>query len=139
MHEMWIKIICSVVGFLMITVVSGQRHLSLDTLETPDYFENVHVLKIAEDSLQSTFVIWIKANVKGHFHQEHTENIIVLEGKAEMLFNDKRIIVKKGEYLNIPKGTRHSVEKVFSRKPLKVVSIQSPHFDGKDRVFMENN
>lgn len=115
----------------------GQSHLALDTVQPGNFFENVHVLKIAEDSLQSVFVIWVKQHVKGHFHQEHTENILVLEGKAEMLFNGKSIIVKKGDFLNIPKGTRHSVEKVFSKKPLKVISIQSPHFDGTDRVFIE--
>jgi len=117
----------------------GQSHKALDSIQPPANYENVHVVKIAEDSLQSVFIIWIKKDVKGHFHQFHTENIVVLEGKAEMLFNGKRIIVKKGDYLNIPKGTRHSVEKVFTRKPLKVISIQSPYFDGKDRIFIESN
>lgn len=127
-------------AFSMLTCLSlGQQHLALDTVQPGKAFENVFVRKIAEDSLQSTFIIWIKKNVKGHFHQEHTENIVILEGRAEMLFNGQLIVVKKGDYLNIPKGTRHSVEKVFSRKPLKVVSIQSPHFDGNDRVFTENN
>jgi quercetin dioxygenase-like cupin family protein len=117
----------------------GQSHIELDTLQPAQEFENVYVQKIAEDSLQSTFVIWIKQHVKGHFHQEHTENIVVLDGRAEMLFNGKRIVVKKGDYLNIPKGTKHSVEKVFSKRSLKVLSIQSPYFDGKDRVFYESN
>jgi quercetin dioxygenase-like cupin family protein len=93
------------------------------------------VKKIAEDSLQSSFIIWIKKDVKGHFHEEHTENIVVIEGKAEMLFDGQRIIVKKGDYLNIPRGTKHSVTKVISRKPLKVLSIQAPNFDGNDRIF----
>lgn len=115
----------------------AQAHFELDTLQPPAEYENVYSQKIASDSLQSTFVIWIKKDVKGHFHQVHTENIIVLEGKAEMLFNGKTIIVKKGDYLNIPKGTRHSVTKVLSKKPLKVISIQSPNFDGTDRVFIE--
>ena len=115
----------------------GQSHLALDTVQPGNSFENVHVLKIAEDSLQSVFVIWVKQDVKGHFHQEHTENILVLEGKAEMLFNGKSIVIKKGDFLNIPRGTKHSVEKVYSKKPLKVLSIQSPYFDGTDRVFIE--
>jgi mannose-6-phosphate isomerase-like protein (cupin superfamily) len=116
-----------------------QTHKNLSEILPPDNYENVHVQKIAEDSLQSSFIIWIKKDVKGHFHQEHTENIMVLEGKAEMLFNGEKTIVKKGDYLNIPKGTHHSVEKVLSKKPLKVLSIQSPYFDGKDRIFIQNN
>jgi mannose-6-phosphate isomerase-like protein (cupin superfamily) len=114
-------------------------HFSIDTLRPPADYENVYSQKMASDSLQSTFIIWIKKDVKGHFHQLHTENIIVLEGKAEMLFNGKSIIVKKGDYLNIPFGTTHSVTRVLSRKPLKVISIQSPNFDGTDRVFIEQS
>lgn len=130
-----------ILGLLLLSSlnVSAQTHLSVDTLTPGQDFENVFSKKIAEDSLQSTFVIWIKKDVKGHFHQEHTENILVLEGKAEMLFDGKRIVVKAGDYLNIPKGTQHSVTKVLSKKPLKVISIQSPNFDGTDRVFIEQN
>jgi mannose-6-phosphate isomerase-like protein (cupin superfamily) len=117
----------------------AQMHFSIDTLRPPADYENVYSQKMASDSLQSTFIIWIKKDVKGHFHQLHTENIIVLEGKAEMLFNGKSIIVKKGDYLNIPFGTTHSVTRVLSRKPLKVISIQSPNFDGTDRVFIEQS
>lgn len=123
-------LVCCRVGY-------AQTYLELDTLRPPADFDNVYSQKIASDSLQSTFVIWIKKDVKGHFHQVHTENIIVLEGKAEMLFNGKTIIIQKGDYLNIPKGTQHAVTKVLSKKPLKVISIQSPNFDGTDRVFIE--
>lgn len=115
----------------------AQFHKKLKEIHPDAAYENVSVKKIAEDSLQSTFLIWIKKDVRGHFHQYHTENIIVLEGKAEMMFNGERIIVRKGDYLNIPKGTHHSVERVISRKPLKVLSIQSPNFDGKDRIFIQ--
>ena len=122
--------------FIVPGLVSAQLHAELKEILPDQEFENVYVKKIAEDSLQSSFIIWIKQDVKGHFHQQHTENIVVIEGRAEMLFDGRRIIVKEGDYLNIPKGTRHSVTKVFSRKPLKVLSIQAPNFDGKDRVFI---
>ncbi len=125
--------------FLLISLIPcialAQVHKELNAINPDQEFENVFVKKIAEDSLQSSFIIWIKKDVKGHFHEEHTENIVVIEGKAEMLFDGQRIIVKKGDYLNIPRGTKHSVTKVISRKPLKVLSIQAPNFDGKDRIF----
>lgn len=122
---------------LLCSTVSAQTYKSLDTIQPGQNYDNVMVRKIAEDSLQSSFIIWIKKDVKGHFHNVHTENIVILEGKAEMMFNGEKIIVKKGDYLNIPKGTHHSVEKILSRKALKVLSIQSPSFDGKDRIFIE--
>ncbi len=107
-----------------------------DTLSAPSDFENVYSRKMADDSLQTSFVIWIKKNVAEHYHEFHTENIYILEGKAEMTINGEKRVVKKGDYLNIPKGTRHAVRKVLSRKPLKVISIQSPRFDGTDRIII---
>jgi quercetin dioxygenase-like cupin family protein len=114
----------------------GQTIVTSDTLSAPSDFENVYSRKMVDDSLQTSYVIWIKKNVAEHYHEFHTENIYILEGKAEMTINGKKRVVKKGDYLNIPKGTRHAVRKVLSRKPLKVISIQSPRFDGTDRIII---
>lgn len=108
---------------------------SLQALEPSSEYENIHVEKISEDSLQSSFVIWIKKSVSEHYHAEHTENIIVISGKAEMTLGNATFLIQKGDHLTIPKGTAHSVTKVFGRKPLKVLSIQAPRFDGSDRIF----
>lgn len=118
------------------SLVIGQEHRSLKSYQPEEEFENIHVLKIADDSLQSSYIIWVKKGVKGHFHQTHTENLVVIEGKATMRVGDKTITIKKGDFLNIPNQTPHSVLEVKSRKPLKVLSIQSPQFQGKDRIFI---
>lgn len=126
------------VAFIFSSVSSfGQTVRNLKQIKAPEDFENVHAMKIAEDSLQSSFLIWVKSNVKGHFHLTHTENIVVIEGKALMRFGTDTLRIKHGDYLNIPKSTPHSVVKVLSKKPLKVLSIQSPAFDGTDRFFIE--
>jgi mannose-6-phosphate isomerase-like protein (cupin superfamily) len=91
------------------------------------------------DSLQSSFRLTISHRVVAHYHQFHTENIFVLQGRAEMRMNDTVICIKKGMHVSIPKGTIHSVEKVLSRRPLVVISVQSPYFDGKDRVLVSEN
>lgn len=115
----------------------AQDDRALSSYEPTAEFDNIHVLKVQEDSLQSTFIIWVKKAVKEHYHAEHTENIVVLEGKAEMKLGDSVFVIQKGDYLNVPKGTPHAVLSVLSKKPLKVLSIQSPYFDGKDRIFIE--
>jgi mannose-6-phosphate isomerase-like protein (cupin superfamily) len=115
----------------------GQTFRSLKQIKAPAHFENVHAMKIAEDSLQSSFLIWVKSNVKGHFHQAHTENIVVIEGTALMQVGTDTLRIQAGDYLNIPKTTPHAVLKVLSKKPLKVLSIQSPAFYGNDRIFIE--
>ena len=125
----------------LLTFFSGilwsQEHRNLNSYEPTEEFDNIHVLKIAEDTLQSSFIIWVKKGVKGHFHQTHTENLVVIEGKAIMTIGEETITIRKGDYINIPNQTPHSVIEVLSRKPLKVLSIQSPLFDGKDRIFIE--
>jgi quercetin dioxygenase-like cupin family protein len=99
-------------------------------------FENIYTEKISEDSLQSTFFIAVKKNVLHHYHKEHSECIVILSGKGEMTLGNQKIKLRKGVQVSIPKNTIHSVA-VRGKKPLRVISIQSPMFDVKDRHFVE--
>jgi mannose-6-phosphate isomerase-like protein (cupin superfamily) len=110
---------------------------STDTIKAPAVYENVYSRALYSDtSIVSSFVIFIKKEVKAHKHITHAEHVIVLEGKAEMTLNDKMFPIKKGDVIFIPKNSYHSV-KTTSKITLKVLSIQAPYFDGKDRVIKE--
>ena len=115
----------------------SQAHSALNSYFPEAEFDNIHVKKITSDSLQSCFIIWVKKGVKGHFHKDHSENLVVIEGRALMTLNNEEFEIKAGDFINIPKGTKHSVLEVLSEVPLKVLSIQSPYFDGTDRVFLQ--
>ena len=121
--------------FIGLTRLSAQTQ-NLDTIKPPADYENIYSRQIASDSLSTTFVIYIRKQVKLHKHVEHTENVIILEGEGEMTLGDKKFKVKKGDIVFIPKGTPHSLT-VTSAIPVKVLSVQSPFFDGKDRIFIE--
>ena len=95
------------------------------------------VVKLSEDSLHSTFLIEIPNKVPLHFHRWHTENMVVVQGKALMKLGSDTLKIKKGNQVTILKGTPHEVIKVISKKPLKVYSIQSPKFDPSDRYLVE--
>lgn len=99
-------------------------------------FENIWVKKISDSPEQSTFLIWIKHEVPLHKHLEHTELIYVISGKGEMTLNDEKLVIKKGDFFTIQKNTIHGL-KVLSSTPVKVLSIQSPQFDGSDRILIE--
>jgi mannose-6-phosphate isomerase-like protein (cupin superfamily) len=122
--------------FLFPLLAKAQINQSLDTIKAPAVYDNIYSKNISSDSLSSGFVIFIKKEVKKHKHIEHTEHVYVLEGEGEMLLGDKLIKVKKGDIIFIPKNTVHSL-KVNSKTPMKVLSIQSPFFDGMDRVLVE--
>jgi quercetin dioxygenase-like cupin family protein len=115
-------------GFLFSQTDWGKKKL-------PEY-DNIYSEKISEDSLHSTFFIAIKKHVLHHYHKEHSECIVVLSGKGEMTLGEQSIKLRQGMQVSIPKNIVHSVV-VLSKKPLRVISIQSPMFDGKDRHFPE--
>ena len=114
----------------------AQTSQSLDTVKSYGDYENIYLRKLNSDSLVSSFVIFIKKEVKAHKHATHSEHIYFLEGEGEMTVDEKKFKIKKGDMVFIPKGTIHSL-KVMSSSPVKVLSVQAPMFDGKDRVMAE--
>jgi mannose-6-phosphate isomerase-like protein (cupin superfamily) len=121
----------------LIDDVKADTWQALDTIKAPGVYENLYNRALFSDSLSSSFAIFIKHEVKEHKHEKHSENIVVLDGEAVMKMDGKSFKIKKGDLIFVPKNTWHYV-KVTSKTPLKVVSIQSPNFDGKDRIFKES-
>ena len=80
----------------------------------------------------------MKLGVKLHKHVYHTENVYVLEGSGDFTMGDSLFGIKKGDLIVIPKNVWHGV-KTTSRKPIKVISIQSPEFKGVDRIYKETD
>jgi mannose-6-phosphate isomerase-like protein (cupin superfamily) len=78
----------------------------------------------------------VKKEVKKHKHTIHSEHVYILDGEGIMLLGEKKFPVKKGMMIFIPMNIIHEV-KVTSVSPLKVLSIQSPEFDGKDRILID--
>jgi mannose-6-phosphate isomerase-like protein (cupin superfamily) len=117
--------------------VFGQFLGSPQDVKAEIEFENIHIQKWNETQQTSTFIIWVKNEVKPHFHEMHTEHVLVLEGEGIMLLGDSLIQIKKEMLLVIPPKTIHAVH-TTSNVPLKVVSIQSPQFDGSDRVWSKS-
>ncbi|MFN5458655.1 MAG: cupin domain-containing protein [Bacteroidota bacterium] len=111
--------------------------LQLDTIQPPNDLDNLWVKSLYQDSLEvSSYVIFVRKEVKTHKHLEHAEHVYILQGEGLMSLGEKEFKIKKGSMIFIPKNTFHSV-KTTSKIPLKVISIQAPFFDGKDRVFKE--
>ena len=111
-------------------LVSSVEHIKPDDEE----FENISVKQLSTNNEATTFAIWIKKKVKLHKHVYHTENVIVEKGEGDFQLGDSVYQVKKGDFIVIPKDTWHGVI-VNSKETMKVISIQSPQFLGKDRIF----
>ena len=112
--------------------VMAQR-VDLYARHAPADWQNIAVEKIADDSLSTSFLIWVREGVKRHFHTSHTEHVTVIEGTGEMMLGDSLFVVKPGDFLLIPKGVPHAVTALT---PMKVLSIQTPRWTTEDRVFL---
>ncbi|MCC6371012.1 MAG: cupin domain-containing protein [Bacteroidia bacterium] len=113
--------------------VKAQQYLT-DTIGKTSLTNNIYNKPLFSDSLTSSFCIVIKKEVRAHRHLHHSEHVVVIEGQGLMKLGDKNFIIKKGDVIFIPKNTVHSV-KSTGEIPLKVISVQSPRFDGTDRIF----
>lgn len=126
---------------LLLAIFCVNAHAQVDIKKfsevvADEAYENVKVMPIHSDRNTSVFVIFIKKEVKKHFHQYHTEVVTILEGRGEMFMSGKIFKVKAGDCIIIPSGTEHAVI-TRSSKPLKVLSVQSPEFEGDDRIYTE--
>ena len=129
------KYLVLIIHFFFVSKLISQELIpSIYNIKPTKDYKNIYVKKISSDSLSSAFIIWIKRKVKLHKHIFHTENVYILNGRGKFQLNDSIFNVRFGDLINIPKNTWHGVV-INSKKPMKVISIQSPEFFGYDRVF----
>ena len=124
-------------SFLSVFVhqVNAQSCKHIEGINPDKEFENVLVKPLTNTEASSSFLIWIKKEVKPHRHNSHDEHVYVKEGSGTMLLGDEIIQVKTGDWVFIPKSTVHAV-KSTGKVPLKVISIQAPEFKGADREWV---
>lgn len=125
---------------LILLLISGfsysQSILNIQELKPDTSYENILVKKISGTEKSTNFVIWIKNEVKTHYHAEHAESVYIVQGTGKMTLGGDTISVKAGDFISIPPGMHHSLI-VTSTIPMKVLSVQAPEFKGVDRHFIE--
>lgn len=120
---------------LFSSLISSAQVAQINTLKPDTFYESINSLRLFSDKHVTSFLIHIKREVKAHRHLLHSEHVYVVSGKGEMMLGADKFKIKAGQLIFIPENTVHSV-KTISRKPLKIISIQAPEFDGTDRVFV---
>ena len=63
----------------------------------------------------------IKDNFTWHSHPDTDETFIVMEGKMNMKFRDRNVILTEGEIIVVPKGVEH---KPCADKECKILVIE---------------
>lgn len=131
-----VRIGSSLITLTFAFTMNGQSITSVHEQVCAPTEGSVHVAPLYSDSTCSSFLICIDTEVRRHLHRFHTEHVHVLDGEGSMHLGDVQRTIRSGDVIVIPPGTPHSV-KVTGDAPLRVVSVQSPHFDGSDRVILE--
>lgn len=117
---------------LLVQAASAQK-TNTSALQGANHSKNIEVQPLFGDSLVNSFYIEIQNDVPAHFHRYHSEHVYVLSGHGEMQLADSSFSIQAGDFIFIPKGTPHRVQ-TTGAEPLRVISIQAPRFEGKDRI-----
>jgi quercetin dioxygenase-like cupin family protein len=98
--------------------------------------EPLKVTPLFENDDHSVSLVQVNGDLKPHRHDRHDEVAIVLEGSGTFTIEGTSRELKPGDVVTIPRGAVHSF---VNKGPgaTAVVSIFSPKFDGKDRVFVD--
>ena len=128
-------ILTSLFIFSIFSGAIGQVLYSPDYVHPKDLKKN-YTEDIFSDELSTSRLLVIVEDVPLHKHEKHTEHVYVLEGSGDMHIGDENISIAAHDFLVIPKNTAHMV-KITSREPLKIISIMSPQYSGKDKIMLE--
>ena len=74
-----------------------------------------------------------KSRLSKQFHYFRTEHWFVSQGKGLVFKDGKKIIIKKGESIDIPKESIHYIENITNNK-LILVEIQMGTYFGEDDI-----
>jgi quercetin dioxygenase-like cupin family protein len=73
--------------------------------------------------------------LKMHYHQYRDEITYCIKGQAIMNVSGKELVMKAGDLMYIPALMLHGSE-VTGNESLQLISIFTPPFDGKDRIYV---
>ena len=94
-------------------------------------FENI---KSGEGFLVKVLKINPRSKISLQYHKKRSEHWVVVEGKASVNLEDKNIILKKGESIDIPLGAKHSLGN-DTKESLIVIEVQLGSYFGEDDII----
>jgi len=86
----------------------------------------------ADNDLVSVHRTRIEGEAKRHYHREHQECYVVLEGEGVIELDEATHAVGPGDTILIPAGTEHALRGQF-----EIINIVTPPFDAEDEFIVE--
>ncbi|HVK69407.1 MAG TPA: cupin domain-containing protein [Polyangium sp.] len=98
--------------------------------------EKTKFVPLFENADHTVNVIQTRGTVPPHFHADHDELVVILEGNGTFSVEGQARVVKAGDVQVIPRGAVHSYVHEGPGVTV-VVSTFSPTFDPKDRIMVD--
>ncbi len=98
--------------------------------------ENIKVLALGRGEGVSHHVVQIRDREVPHIHKNHDLTVVVLRGQGYLMLEERRIELKPGGLLFIPRSIVHYFVNTHT-DPSVALAIFTPPFDGKDTVPVE--
>ncbi len=98
--------------------------------------ELIKVTPLHENADHTVSLVQVNGELRPHRHDAHDEIAFVLEGTGTFTLDGVARELKPGDVQVIPRGAVHSF---VNKGPgaTAVVSVFTPKFDGRDRIFID--
>jgi quercetin dioxygenase-like cupin family protein len=118
-------------------ITSASRFVAEHPIPEGELRKVVHVHR-SEQSSTAMASIEPGGGLRPHFHAEHDEVIVYLEGEADFRLGDEVITVRAGDVVSIPAGVVHAT--IRARTPVLMAATFAPGFDlaNEDRVYVDD-
>lgn len=78
----------------------------------------------------------VSGTIPMYFHPDGTHRMYVIEGKLRMTIGKEQMDMEPGDFMMIPRGVRHKVERVGNGKAY-FATVDTPPIDPKKIVWLE--
>lgn len=93
--------------------------------------ENIKVANLGRSASASQHIVQIRDREILHLHKLHDGTVTMLRGHGYLVLADKRIDLRAGDVVHIPRGVAHQYVN-GAREPTVALAVYAPAFDGKD-------
>jgi mannose-6-phosphate isomerase-like protein (cupin superfamily) len=93
--------------------------------------DNIRVANLGRSASSSQHIVQIRDREILHVHKLHDGTVIILRGQGYLVLAGKRIDVKAGDIIHIPRGVAHQYVN-GAGEPTVALAVYAPAFDGKD-------
>ena len=95
--------------------------------------QSVSLEELSRGETASAHIVQIRKQEPLHVHESHDATAILLKGRGILWISDRKLDLKPGSIVTIPRGVPHSFTNQ-SPEPAVAYVMFNPAFDGKDFV-----